>query len=669
MISSAERATIVFFPLAEPGHVIPTLPLARALRERGHRVIYANTLDLESRIRDEGFELLPVMRDIYPLGHVARLGQTPLDAQPILQRALYMREEEELFSGRLLDQLESVGPTLLLIDVILPMVAMAARARGVPVLRFSTSLSQQLGAEPPITSALPLDAPPLLRVASARTSGSMVPDHAMVYDAALEWFGFAASELSFDATFTFDIPSEPELVLAPSALEFPRAPRPSSIHIGVPVDLERREHVDPALERFVDGRPLVYVALGTQAHRYPAAKRVLETVLESLRTRDDWQAVVAAGGLRDHLAANAPSNVHVVDRAPQLWCLRRSAVFLTHAGLGAMREAIALGVPMIAIPQGFDQPGNAARIEYHGLGVALPQEVVSVERLTACITRILAARDGYVARLRQIESECADEARRELGVELVEQRLISATRTSATIASPIAPDGVERGWLWLPLDGTLGDGRALRVGEELVAGPDEVIGLGRQGFTICPDLGDALTRATGPLLCRVEVSGELARDTPYVTGARIRCLELIDATEALFQFSDRCAAHALAEERHVRPELVDYVLEGLQAYRAGIDRRNELERVMTPLFHRGYWVTLDAFYKQAHDAARFARQLLIFHRTRPHAGESIGPGTYARRRHEVAQPLDAELAELIAQQAGRRELTLPAYRDDTGSQY
>jgi zeaxanthin glucosyltransferase len=51
---------------------------------------------------------------------------------------------------------------------------------------------------------------------------------------------------------------------------------------------------------------------------------------------------------------------------------------ITHAGLNTALEALALGVPMVAIPIGYDQPGVAARIAYHGVG-----EFVEIGDLTA----------------------------------------------------------------------------------------------------------------------------------------------------------------------------------------------------------------------------------------------------------------------------------------------
>jgi len=73
-----------------------------------------------------------------------------------------------------------------------------------------------------------------------------------------------------------------------------------------------------------------------------------------------------------------PSNTIVVRIAPQIELLKRATLCITHAGLNTALEALAQGVPMVAIPIGFDQPGVAARIAYHGVG-----EFVEIRNLTA----------------------------------------------------------------------------------------------------------------------------------------------------------------------------------------------------------------------------------------------------------------------------------------------
>src|SRR5262249_25541925 len=73
-----------------------------------------------------------------------------------------------------------------------------------------------------------------------------------------------------------------------------------------------------------------------------------------------------------------PNNAIVVKRAPQLELLKQAAVCITHAGLNTVLESLAQGVPQVAIPVTYDQPGVAARIAHKTTGV-----VTSLDKLTA----------------------------------------------------------------------------------------------------------------------------------------------------------------------------------------------------------------------------------------------------------------------------------------------
>jgi zeaxanthin glucosyltransferase len=50
--------------------------------------------------------------------------------------------------------------------------------------------------------------------------------------------------------------------------------------------------------------------------------------------------------------------------APQLELLKLASVWITHSGVNTVPESLAQGVPQVAIPVTFDQPGIAARTAY-----------------------------------------------------------------------------------------------------------------------------------------------------------------------------------------------------------------------------------------------------------------------------------------------------------------
>jgi UDP:flavonoid glycosyltransferase YjiC (YdhE family) len=78
----------------------------------------------------------------------------------------------------------------------------------------------------------------------------------------------------------------------------------------------------------------------------------------------------------------------VVSSAPQIELLKRAVLCITHAGLNTTLESLGQGVPMVAIPIGYDQPGVAARIAYHGAGEFIEVADLTVERLSELIQRV-----------------------------------------------------------------------------------------------------------------------------------------------------------------------------------------------------------------------------------------------------------------------------------------
>ncbi len=69
--------------------------------------------------------------------------------------------------------------------------------------------------------------------------------------------------------------------------------------------------------------------------------------------------------------------------------MKRAAVVVTHAGLNTTLESLAEGVPLVAIPQGNDQPGVAARIAHHNAGVVISLRKLSAKRLRSAIEAVL----------------------------------------------------------------------------------------------------------------------------------------------------------------------------------------------------------------------------------------------------------------------------------------
>jgi UDP:flavonoid glycosyltransferase YjiC (YdhE family) len=143
--------------------------------------------------------------------------------------------------------------------------------------------------------------------------------------------------------------------------DFPRTRLPACFHYVGPYFRGAPSDVSFPFVR-LDGRPLVYAALGTTLEVAPELWTSIAQACTSLGLQ---LAIASATAPRD-----LPGDPIVVPYAPQEALLARAALFITNAGLNSALEALAHGVPTLAMPFVADQMGVAARIVYRGVGVA-----------------------------------------------------------------------------------------------------------------------------------------------------------------------------------------------------------------------------------------------------------------------------------------------------------
>jgi MGT family glycosyltransferase len=147
-----------------------------------------------------------------------------------------------------------------------------------------------------------------------------------------------------------------------------------------------REPVPFPWERLTD-KPLIYASLGTLVN---GLDNVYTHILEAVEPLEDVQVVLSVGkNINPESLGPIPSNTIVVRSAPQIELLKRAALCITHAGLNTALESLAHGVPMVAIPIGYDQPGTAARIAHHGTGDFIEVDELTTDRLRSLIEKVL----------------------------------------------------------------------------------------------------------------------------------------------------------------------------------------------------------------------------------------------------------------------------------------
>jgi MGT family glycosyltransferase len=153
--------------------------------------------------------------------------------------------------------------------------------------------------------------------------------------------------------------------------------------------------IDPASrpERFdfsgLSGERIVYLSLGTLHHTNDGLFRRTMAALADLPIR----LLVSAGPGDPARFGPLPGNVIVHQSFPQLDVLAGADAFITHAGLNSIHESLWAGVPMVAVPQQFEQLRNALTVSRRGAGITLPDEAyrqpVSGDALRQALEQVL----------------------------------------------------------------------------------------------------------------------------------------------------------------------------------------------------------------------------------------------------------------------------------------
>jgi MGT family glycosyltransferase len=133
-----------------------------------------------------------------------------------------------------------------------------------------------------------------------------------------------------------------------------------------------------------DDHPLVLVSLSSTVMRQEG---LLQRTAEALG-RLPVHAVVTTGPAVDPAAISAPQNVSVRRWARHADVLPHCSAVVTHGGHGTVIKGLAAAVPLVVVPLGREQPGNAARVVHAGAGVRVAKNA-GTAALQAAIAQVL----------------------------------------------------------------------------------------------------------------------------------------------------------------------------------------------------------------------------------------------------------------------------------------
>jgi zeaxanthin glucosyltransferase len=413
------RIGFISYPLS--GHLNPMTALARKLQLRGHEVQFFGVPDCELTVESAGLTFVSYAEQEYPLGSLEDLW-SPLAQLHGLEVMKYTVEKTlmELLPAafkHLPSKLVDAGIELLVIDTGYLFVQLVPMGMGVPFVQVWNVLPRDSSGTTPLShfnwrhentrEALERNMEGLKQI------GVLIAPVLPIARAYAESIGL---EIDWKDPRSFGSKLA-VIAQTPKEFDYPGIPLSPVFHYTGPFhDDDGREYIPFAWEK-LNEKPLIYASLGTLLNGLLQIHRAIVGAAHKL---PELQFVFSIGRNVDpEVLGPIPSNMIIAATAPQIELLKRAALCITHAGLNTALESLSQGVPMVAIPIGYDQPGVAARIAYHGVGESIEVDDLSVDGLSDLIRTVLSS-PNYRDKARQFQKVIAETRGLDLAAEIIE---------------------------------------------------------------------------------------------------------------------------------------------------------------------------------------------------------------------------------------------------------
>jgi len=368
-------------------HAAVATNVGRALAARGHRVSYVGFEDVRAVPEAAGLEFLAIAPDEYPDGSVDRMMREISEARGLRSSLRTMKALGELLDCRLRRLpalLRDAGIEALVADQISPAAATVCELLHIPhaTICAAVHMNYDEGVPPFFTPWQPrADRLGTLRNLAGYSFFDLVR---RPMRRRLNRFR-ADHHLAPYRDPHAGMSRRVQISQLHPAIDFAYTRLPDTFHYAGPLGDMTADQPGAFDETKLDGRPLVYCSFGTVNNKY---RHLYATVLRAM-ANVDAQLLLSTGGGDLDLGNAAPPDAIIATRVPQRRVLQHCAAFISHCGVNSALEAVYAGVPIVGIPIANDQPGMAARLAYHGAGVALSSRNLRWRDLTSAVRTAL----------------------------------------------------------------------------------------------------------------------------------------------------------------------------------------------------------------------------------------------------------------------------------------
>jgi UDP:flavonoid glycosyltransferase YjiC (YdhE family) len=361
------------------GHVFPMVPLARALEDAGHEVLWAVPPATVPMVEGFGMKASPAGLDRAAV--MVRFAEALpgfrerfADVDPRQRRSLvfpvtFVAVQGSAMLGDLRRMVDAWPPEVIVHEPNAVAVPVIATKRGIPrvVVGFGGLLPVEVmtAAEAPLRELW-------------RTEDLELPPWGGRYD---------------------------DLYLHPFPPSFGPASLPATFQPMRPMGFDGVDDGQPPawLSELGVSRRCVYVTFGTEV----GVVAPFGVVAQAFADLDDVDVVLTVG--RDHdpdAVAPRPKNVRVERYVPQRQVLERASLLVSHAGSGAVLGGAVRGIPQLCLPIAADQFQNTDSVVASGCGLGLEPHQVNAEAVRDAVRQLLTI-ESFRARADLVAGEIA----------------------------------------------------------------------------------------------------------------------------------------------------------------------------------------------------------------------------------------------------------------------
>lgn len=414
--------TILFDIFPAISHLNASFTLANQLQSEQHRIVYCVEPGYEKMIKDKGFECIVVDYPIEPDKQELRIKGLHFIWECFI--SAFSQNRKHTFFEKIThweNAVKELSPDRVYLDAQCALRTALYQHLKIPVISVETMpLSLFDPWVPPFTSGLIPKQTILsglrIRFAWEKTVFKrkmrnlffslllFKQDYFSLYKKLFVKYNFPFHEkLDFKRPFIIGIKDIEILAMTPASFDFPRKYTPKCQYAPARVDLKREEDIlnkrylqvmkDVCLLKQQRPETKIIYCFSSTIMGFEKRSKIIFKKIRNICLRNPQFVFILSVG-QWHTASYLlplPPNMYVFQQVPQLHLLSYCDLMITLGGMNSIAECIEKEVPMLVCPLSLksDQPGNSARVVYHGLGLRARIKWNSSRKIEKRIIRII----------------------------------------------------------------------------------------------------------------------------------------------------------------------------------------------------------------------------------------------------------------------------------------